>query len=112
MNNDFNYGDQQYRDPFTNRPQYDFYDELVVKDAKKATSRSMLSLVFLTLVTYTLVYAAVFGLKFVLVDIMNDIDLIKRVGLSAKTIILPWEDAAIKYLDIYEQEINKKQVKH
>ncbi len=79
MNNDFNYGDQQYRDPFTNRPQYDFYDELVVKDAKKATSRSMLSLVFLTLVTYTLVYAAVFGLKFVLVDIMNDIDLYTRI---------------------------------
>lgn len=79
MNNDFNYSDQQYRDPFTNRPQYDFYDEMVVKDAKRATSRSMLSLVFLTLVTYTLVYAAIFGLKFVLVDIMNDIDLYTRI---------------------------------
>ena len=45
-------------------------------------------------------------------QIMNDKDLIKRVGLSAKTIISPWEDAAIKYLDIYEQEINKKQAKH
>ena len=79
MNNDFNYSDQQYRDPFTNRPQYDFYDEMVVKDAKRATSRSMLSLVFLTLVTYTLVYAAIFGLRFVLVDIMNDTDLYTRI---------------------------------
>ncbi len=75
MNNDFNYNSQEYRDPFTNRPQYDFYDELVVKDAKKATSRSMLSLVFLTLVTYTLVYTALFALKFILIDIMGNTDL-------------------------------------
>ena len=49
MNNNFyNNGGYQYENPFTNEPQYDFYDELVVKDARKATSRSMLSLVLYT----------------------------------------------------------------
>lgn len=41
-NYDYNYN------PFTGEPKYDFYDELVVKDAKRATSRSMLSLVLYT----------------------------------------------------------------
>ncbi len=57
MNNDFNYNNgQEYRNPFTGAPEYDFYDELVVKDAKKATSRTMLSVAIYLIASYALTF--------------------------------------------------------
>lgn len=57
MNNDFNYNNgQQYSNPFTGAPEYDFYDELVVKDAKKATSRTMLSVAIYLIASYALTF--------------------------------------------------------
>ena len=83
MNNNFyNNGGYQYDNPFTNEPQYDFYDELIVKDARKATSRSMLSLVLYMLIGYAATLAIIFGVQIVIAGLMNDAALYERIASS------------------------------
>ena len=84
MNNNFNYnGGYQYENPFTNEPQYDFYDELVVKDAKKATSRSMLSLVLYVALGTILTYAIIYGVFFLFAKFLGNEELFARINNSA-----------------------------
>ena len=83
MNNNFNYnGGYQYENPFTNEPQYDFYDELVVKDAKKATSRSMLSLVLYVALGTILTYAIIYGVFFLFAKFLGNEELFARINNS------------------------------
>ena len=84
MNN--NFGDNsgyQYQNPFTNEPQYDFYDEIVVKDAKRAVSRSMLSLVFFAAAVALLVNAVAYGLVFFVYYSMGDSELYNAIAGSS-----------------------------
>lgn len=83
MNNDFNYSQgQDNRDPFTGKPQYDFYDELIVKDAKRATSRSMLGLTLYTVAAYALSYAIIIGVMIVFNFVIGDTALYEKIVTS------------------------------
>ena len=57
----------QTENPFEPR-QYDFYDEIVTRDAKRATSRCMLGLFLLNVIAY----AIVFAVEFVLLVLMGE----------------------------------------
>lgn len=84
MNNNFGYNSgYQYQNPFTNEPQYDFYDEIVVKDAKRAVSRSMLSLVFFAAAVALLVNAVAYGLVFFVYYLMGDSELYNAIAGSS-----------------------------
>ena len=81
MNNNFNNnGGYQYDNPFTREPQYDFYDELVVKDARKATSRSMLSLVLYVALGTILTYAIIYGVFFLFAKFLGNEELFARIN--------------------------------
>ncbi len=114
MNNDFNYGGSgEYRDPFTGAPQYDFYDELIVKDAKRATSRSMLSLALYTVAAYVLMYTITFVVFFVVDGIMGNTALYEKISGSVYYNLfmgtLPMYIAGIPTLFLVIRKLPKRQ---
>lgn len=114
MNNDFNYGqEQEYRDPFTNKPQYDFYDELIVKDAKRATSRSMLGLALYTVAAYALSYAIIFGVMIVFNFVLGNTALYEKIASSPYFTVLvgtlPAYAAGIPTLFLVVRKLPKRQ---
>ena len=115
MNNDFNYNSgYQYQNPFTNEPQYDFYDELVVKDAKRTMSRSMLSLVFYTVAVLALSQIVSYGLLFIVNELMGNTDLymtiVQSPYVSAIVAVIAQYAVAIPVLFLVIRRLPKKQI--
>ncbi len=109
MNNNFDYN----YNPFTGEPKYDFYDEMVVKDARRATNRSMLSLVLYTVAGMLLVYAIDFILALVLIYGLGNQDLYMEIVSSPVYSLIigsvPMYAAGIPVIWLLLKNIPKKQ---
>lgn len=115
MNNDFNYNNgQEYRDPFTGKPQYDFYDELIVKDAKKTTSRTMLSVAIYLIVAYALTFMIDLTIGLVLIYGLNNADAYYALASSSAYQLLigtlPMYVGGIPILFLIVKNLPKKQL--
>ena len=115
MNNDFNYnGGYQYENPFTKEPQYDFYDELIVKDARRAVSRSMLSLVLYMLIGIVFTYAVIIGVQVAIAGLMGDTALYEKISGSVYYQLLvstlPMYAVGIPTVLIVLKKVPKKQL--
>ena len=109
MNNNFDYN----YNPFTGEPKYDFYDEMVVKDARRATNRSMLSLILYMVAGMVLMYTIDFVVALVMIYGLGRQDLYLALSESSLYTMLlgsvPMYAAGIPVVALILKSVPKKQ---